>query len=51
MGDRGLATTGNFTFLRCHDAKLFELAALAERCFRDDPATAKCMGGRHHIAT
>ena len=30
----------NFGFLIVHDAKLVELAALAERYFRDDPATA-----------
>lgn len=31
---------GNFGFLSVHDAKLVELAALAERYFPDDPATA-----------
>ncbi len=30
----------NFRFLSVHDARLVELAALAERYFRDDPATA-----------
>lgn len=35
-----LTTTGNFAFLSIHDAKLVQLAALAERYFRDDPTTA-----------
>jgi type I restriction enzyme R subunit len=35
-----MAFTGNFAFLSVHDVKLAQLAALAERYFRDDPATA-----------
>lgn len=31
---------GNFGFLSVHDAKLVQLAALPERYFPDDPATA-----------
>jgi type I restriction enzyme, R subunit len=30
----------NFGFLKAHDAQLAQLGALAERYFRDDPATA-----------
>jgi type I restriction enzyme, R subunit len=32
--------TSNFGFLKAHDAQLAQLGALAERYFRDDPATA-----------
>jgi type I restriction enzyme, R subunit len=32
--------TSNFGFLSVHDAQLVQLGALAERYFRDDPATA-----------
>src|SRR6266851_4374242 len=35
-----MLATGNFTFLSVHDAQLVQLGALAERYFRDDPATA-----------
>ena len=33
-------SSDNFGFLSAHDAKLFRLAALAERYFREDPVTA-----------
>jgi hypothetical protein len=32
--------TSNFAFLAGHDSQLVQLGALAERYFRDDPATA-----------
>ncbi|HEY7552915.1 MAG TPA: type I restriction-modification system endonuclease [Hyphomicrobiaceae bacterium] len=35
-----MLTSANFAFLSVHDAQLVRLAALAERYFRDDPATA-----------
>jgi type I restriction enzyme R subunit len=35
-----MLTSANFAFLTVHDAQLVQLAALAERYFRDDPATA-----------
>ena len=35
-----MLTSANFAFLSVHDAKLVQLAALAERYPRDDPATA-----------
>ena len=35
-----MLTSANFAFLSVHDAQLVQLAALAERYFRDDPATA-----------
>src|SRR5215212_1232950 len=35
-----MVTTANFDFLRVHDPTLVRLGALAERYFRDDPATA-----------
>src|SRR4051794_23897344 len=35
-----MVTTANFDFLRAHDPTLVRLGGLAERYFRDDPATA-----------
>ena len=35
-----MLSSSNFDFLNAHDARLVELAALAERYFRSDPATA-----------
>ena len=35
-----MLSTGNFGFLAVHDAQLVQLGGLAERYFRDDPATA-----------
>ena len=35
-----MPVTENFGFLSVHDAKLVQLAALAEPYFRDDPATS-----------
>src|SRR5215217_4531817 len=35
-----MVTTANFDFLRTHDPTLVQLGGLAERYFRDDPATA-----------
>jgi type I restriction enzyme R subunit len=32
-------TSGNFSFLAVHDAQLVRLGALAERYFKEDPAT------------
>jgi len=34
-----MQSTANFGFLRVHDLKLTQLGGLAERYFRDDPAT------------
>src|SRR5262249_49389674 len=36
----GMQSTANFGFLGAHDAQLVRLGALAERYFREDPATA-----------
>ena len=33
-------TSANFSFLAAHDAQLVRLGALAERYFKDDPATS-----------
>jgi type I restriction enzyme R subunit len=35
-----MPVTDNFVFLSIHDARLVQRAALAERYFRQDPATA-----------
>jgi type I restriction enzyme R subunit len=35
-----MSPASNFAFLKVHDAQLVRLGALAERYFRDDPATA-----------